>query len=176
MPQFSAKTFALVFALGAVLTGGNALAATTAVASAAPQDSARNAAPAKPSRPIQLFLTDGTIRVSQKPFSLNQGERSFGVVNNRETGNGASSPALILLPNQDARPMSTLLIGWIPAKDGTNTAGLYQPGTYQYATTTTNVDCPAMDRTAGNAVETSNSGSKGLRPPAGWMLGMCLHY
>jgi hypothetical protein len=176
MTQFSAKTFALVFAFSAVLTGGNALAATIAEPTVAPKDKARSIAPAKPSRPIHLSLTDTVIRASQNPVSRYQGEKSFGVVNNRETENGASSSALTLLPNQDARPMSSLMIGWIPAKDGTNTAGPYQSRPYQYASTTTDVDCPTMDRTAGNIMGTPDSGSKGLRPPASWMLGMCLHY
>jgi hypothetical protein len=176
MPQYLTKTFALIFAVGAILICGVAFAATTAEPTVAPKDNARSAAPAKPSRPIQLFLTDTVIPASQKPFSRYQSEKPFGVVNNQETENSALSPALTLFPNQETRPMSSLLIGWIPAKDGTNTAGPYQSRPYQYASTTTDVDCPTMDRTAGNAVETSNSGSKGLRPPAGWMLGMCLHY
>jgi hypothetical protein len=176
MPQFSTKTFALIFAVGATLICGVAFAATTAEPTVAPKDKARSIAPAKPSRPIQLSLTDSVIRASQKPFSRYQSEKPFGVVNNQETEHSASSPSLTLFPNQETRPMSSLMIGWIPAKDGTNAAGPYQSRPYQYASTTTDVDCPTMDRTAGNAVETSDSGGKGLRPPVGWMLGMCLHY
>ena len=174
MPQFSTKTFFLIFAVGAVLIYGNAFAATTAEPTVALKANARSAAPAKPSRPAQLFLTDTVIRASQKPFSRLQSEKSFGVVNNQETEHSASSPSLTLFPNQETRPMSSLMIGWIPAKDGTNAAGPYQSRPYQYAPTASDVDCPT--RTAGNAVETSDSGGKGLRPPAGWMLGMCLHY
>jgi hypothetical protein len=176
MPQYLTKTFALIFAFGAVLIGGNAFAATTAEPTVALKANARSAAPAKPSRPIQLFLTDTVIRASQKPFSRYQSEKPFGVVNNQETERSAASPSLTLFPSLETRPMSSLMIGWIPAKDGTNTAGPYQSRPYQYASTTTDVDCPTMDRTAGNAVETSDSSGKGLRPPAGWMLGMCLHY
>jgi hypothetical protein len=71
--------------------------------------------------------------------------------------------------------MRSLMIGWLPAKDDTTTAGRYQPGSYQYVSTATEAECRTVDK-AGNAEEIPYGGNKGLRLPAAWLLGMCLHY
>ena len=71
--------------------------------------------------------------------------------------------------------MGSLIIGWVPANDGTNKTAFYQPEPYQYVSTKT-ANCPAVEGTSNNAVETSDSSSKSLQLPTGWMLGLCLHY
>ncbi len=71
--------------------------------------------------------------------------------------------------------MRSLMIGWIPAKDATNRTSLYQPEPYQYISPKT-ADCSAMEGTNDSAMEAPDGSSKSLQLPAGWMLGMCLHY
>jgi hypothetical protein len=176
MPRYLTKTFVLIFAVGAALTCGIAFAATVTGETVAPEANTQRTAPAGSSRPIFMFLPDAAIRASQKPFSRYQSEQTSDVVNHKETNNSASSLTPALFLNQETRPTTSLMIGWLPAKEGTNTAGLYQPGQYQYASTPTEAGCRTVDRATNNAVETPDGGGKGLHLPVGWLLGMCLHY
>lgn len=157
--------------LGVTLTCGFALAATVA-----PEGNARSAALAKSSRPMYLSLSDSVMRASHEPFSRYQSENSFAFLSHKEAENSASPLTLALFPDQETRPITSLMIGWLPAKNSANTAGPYQPRSYQYATTKADANCISMDRAAGSALETSDDNGNGLRLPAGWMLGMCLHY
>jgi hypothetical protein len=176
MPHYLTKIFVLIFAIGAALTCGIASAATVTEGTVAPGDNARGTAVTKPSRQFYIFLPDVALRASQKPFSQYQSEQTSDVVNHKETKNGASSPTPALFLGQETRPTTSLMIGWLPVNEGTNTTGLYQPGKYQYVLPPTEAGCRAVDRTANDAVETPDAGSKGLHLPAGWLLGMCLHY
>lgn len=184
MPRYLTKTLVISFAVGAALTCQIAFAATVTEGTMAPQDNTQSAVPAKPSRPYYLFLPDAAIRNFQKSternpawFSRYQSKQTSNFVNNKETENSASLPTPSLFLSQEARPTTSLIIGWLPAKGGTNTPGPYQTGPYQYTSRETEAGgCRTVDRTASNAVETPDSGSKGLHLPAGWLLGMCLHY
>ena len=176
MTHYLIKTFALIFAVGAALMCGMAFAATATGLTPAPRDNAQSAAPAEASRPILMFLSDAVIPTTQMPFSWYQGKQTADVANNKKPENGASPFTPALLPGQETRLTTSLMIGWLPAKDGKNTTGLYQPGSYQYVSTETEAGCQAMDRTAGNPGETPDGGRRGLHLPAGWLLGMCLHY
>jgi hypothetical protein len=184
MPPYFTKTLVITCAVGAALTCHIAFAATAAEGTVAPEDNTQSAAPAKPSRPYYLFIPDATIRAFQKStervpawFSRYQSKQTSNVVNNKETENSASFPTPALFLSQEARPTTSLMIGWLPAKAGMNTPGPYQPDPYQYTSTETEAGgCQTVNRTASNAVETPYGGSKGLHLPAGWLLGMCLHY
>ncbi|MHB8535076.1 MAG: hypothetical protein ACYDBW_06465 [Sulfuricaulis sp.] len=176
MPHYLTKTFALIFAVSAALTCGIAIASTVTGETVAPVGNTQTIAPAGSSRPILMFLPDAAMGASQKPFSRFQSEQTSDAVNHKETKNSAPSPTPALFLNHETRPMRSLIIGWLPAKEGTNTNGLYQPGQYQYASTPTETGCRTVDRTANNAVEIPDGGGKSLHLPAGWLLGMCLHY
>lgn len=175
MPYFLTKTFVLIFAVGAALTCGIPFAAMATEGDVAPKYNTRSPAPAKPSRPINIFLPNATTRASQTPFSRYQSKQTSNAANSKETENSASPPAPALFLSEETRPTTSLMIGWLPAKEDMKTTGLYQPGPHQYASTKTEADCRTVDRTS-NAVETPDGGSKGLHLPAGWLLGMCLHY
>ena len=184
MPTYFTKTLVITCAVGAALTCHIAFAATAAEGTVALKNNTQSAAPAKPSRPSYLFIPDAAIPAFQKStergpiwFSRYQSKQTSNVVNNKEAENSASflKPALFL--SQEARPTTSLMIGWLPAKGDTNTPGPYQPDPYQYASKKTEADgCQTVNRTANNAGETPDGGSKGLHLPAGWLLGMCLHY
>ena len=184
MPRYFTKKLIATFAVGAALTCHIASAATITEGTMAPEDNIQSAVPAKPSRPYYLFLPDAAIRTLQESterdpawFSRYQSKQTSNFINNKETEDNASLPAPLLLLSQEVRPTTSLIIGWIPAKGGTTTPGPYQPGPYRYASTKTEAGgCRTADRTANNAIETPDSGSKGLHLPAGWLLGMCLHY
>lgn len=170
------KTFVLIFAVGAPLMCGMAFAATATAVTLAPHGNAQSTAPAKSSRPIFMFLPDAANRTPQMPFSWYQGKQTANVANIKKAGNGASPAAPALLPGQETRATTSLIIGWLPAKEDKNTTSLYQPGPYQYVSTAPEAGCQATDRTAGNSGEAPDGVRKGLHLPAGWLLGMCLHY
>jgi len=176
MTHYLTKTFICIFTVGAALTCSIAFAATATEETVAPKNSSQSTAPAKSSPPIDLFLPDAAIRDSQMPFSWYLNKQKADVVNNQEKENRASSSTPALFPGQETHPTTSLMIGWLPPKEGTSTTGLYQPGPYQYATTGSEGGCQTMDRTASNTEATTDGGRKGLHLPAGWLLGMCLHY
>jgi hypothetical protein len=175
MSRYLTKTFVLVFVIGTALTCGAAFAAAATEKTVASENNTRSAVPAKPARPFYTFLPDTAVRASYKPFLQYPGAQSSNLIFNKETAGSAASPAWTLFPTQEARPMRSLMIGWLPAKDDTTTAGRYQPGSYQYVSTATEAECRTVDK-AGNAEEIPYGGNKGLRLPAAWLLGMCLHY
>ena len=172
MPLYLTKTLFLIFTISTVLTCGAAFTVAATEKTVASENNTRSAVPAKPSRPFYTFLADTAVRASQKPFLQYPGEQSS---NNKETADSAASPTGTLFPAQETRPMRSLMIGWQPAKNDTTTTGRYQPGSYQYASTGTEAECRTVDK-ASNAEEIPDDGNKGLRLPAGWLLGMCLHY
>jgi hypothetical protein len=182
MPRLITNTSVVTIAVGVALTCQVALAATLTDGSTVPEVNKYSAAPAKPTHPYFLYLPDAGFHAFQQSmelnpawFSRNQSKQTDIVVNNKESENSASLPAPSLFLSQEPRPKTALVIGWLPAKSGTS--GPYQPGPYQYATTETKAGgCQTVDRSASNAVETPDSGSKSLHLPAGWLLGMCLHY
>lgn len=184
MPRYFMKTLAISFATGAALASCIAFAATATAETMAPEDNTHSGVHAKPSRPYYLFLPNVAIRTlkystERDPawFSRNQSEQTSSFVNDKETEKNASLPVPSLFLSQETRPTASLMIGWLPAKGGANTPGPYHPDSYQYTSTGTKAgDCRAVDRTASTAVETPDSGNKGLHLPAGWLLGMCLHY
>ncbi len=176
MPHYLTKTFVRILAIGAALTCGIAFAATATGETVAPKDNTQSTAPAGSSRPIIMFLPDAARHTSRMPFSWYLNKQKTNVVNNQEKENRASPSTPALFPGQETRPATSLMIGWLPPKEGTSTTGLYQPGPYQYATTAAEAGCQTMDRTASNTEVTPDGGRKGLRLPAGWILGMCLHY
>jgi len=175
MSNYLTKTLALVFVIGAALTCDAAFAAAATEKTVSLEKNTRSAVPAKPARPFYTFLPDTAVRASQKPFLRYPGEQSSNLVYNKETAGSAASATGTLFPNRETRPMRSLMIGWLPAKDDTTTAGRYQPGSYQYVSTGTEAECRTVDK-AGNAEEIPYGGNKGLRLPAAWLLGMCLHY
>jgi hypothetical protein len=175
MSHYLTKTFALVFVIGTALTCGAAFAAAATEKTASLEKNTRSAVPAKPSRPFYTFLPDTAVGASYKPFLQYPGAQSPNLVYNKETADNAAFPTGTLFPAQETRPMRSLMIGWLPAKDDTTTAGRYQPGSYQYVSTATEAECRTVDK-AGNAEEIPYGGNKGLRLPAAWLLGMCLHY
>ena len=148
-----------------------AVAAVIAETTAPPKDNARSAASAKPSRPLSIFLLDPAISPAQKPSPRFQND--FSSVNKDMDNNRTSERPWFV--GQETRPSASLMLGWVPAKDP-NTTGPYQPGTYQYLGNKSDADCRAVDKSGGTAVESDDSGGNGLRLPAGWLLGMCLHY
>jgi hypothetical protein len=175
MSRCLTKTFVLVFVIGTALTSGAAFTAAATEKTVASENNTRSAVPAKPSRPFYTFLPDTAVRASQKPFLQYPGVQSSNLVYNKETADSAASPAWTLFPTQETRPMRSLMIGWLPEKNDTTTAGRYQPSSYQYVSTVTEAECRTVDK-AGNAEEIPYGGNKGLRLPAAWLLGMCLHY
>lgn len=175
MPHYLTNTFVRIFIVGA-LTCSIAFAATASAETVAPKDRSKNTTPEKSSPPIDLFLPDATIPTSQMPFSWFLKKQQANVVSNQENENRALSSTPALFPGQEAHSTTSLMIGWLPPKEGTSTTGLYQPGPYQYATTGTEEGCQTMDRTARNTEATTDVGRKGLHLPAGWLLGMCLRY
>jgi hypothetical protein len=176
MSHYLPKTFVRIFTVGAALTCSIAFAATVTAETVAPKNNSQSTALAKSSPPIDLFLPDAAIRASQMPFSWFLNKQQANVVSNQEKENKASSSTPALFPGQGTHPTTSLMIGWLPPKEGTSTTGLFQPGPYQYATTGTEGGCQTMDRTASNTEATTDVGRKGLHLPAGWILGMCLHY
>lgn len=175
MSHYLTRTFALVFVVGTALTCGAAFTAAATEISATPEKNTRSAVPAKPARPFYTFLPGTAVRASQKPLLRYPGERSSNPVYNKETAGSAASATGTLFPKRETRPMSSLMIGWLPAKDDTSTAVPYQPGSYQYVSTGPEAECRTVDK-AGNAEDMPDGGNKGLRLPAAWLLGMCLHY
>lgn len=175
MSRYLTKTFVLVFAIGTALTCGAAFAAAATEKTVTPEKNTRSAVPAKPARPFYTFLPDTAVGASYKPFLRYPGEQSSSLVYNKETAESAASSAWTLFPTQETRPMRSLMIGWLPAKNDTTTTVPYQAGSYQYVSTDTEAECRTADR-AGNAEEIPYGGNKGLRLPAAWLLGMCLHY
>ena len=176
MSHYLTKTFVRIFTVGAALTCGIAFAATVTAETVTPKDSPQSTTSAKSSSPIDLFLPNAAIRDSQMPFSWYLKKQNANAVNNQEKESRASPSTPALFPGQETHPTTSLMIGWLPPKEGTSTTGLYQPGPYQYATTGTEGVCQTMDRTASNTEATTDGGRKGLHLPAGWLLGMCLHY
>ncbi len=184
MPSSFTKILVITCAVGAALTCRIAFAATAAGETVAPENHAQSATPAKSSRPYYFFISDAAIPAFQKSmeqvpawFPRYQSKQTSNVANNKETETSASFPISALFLSQETRPTTSLMIGWLPAKGSMKTPGSYQPDPYQYASTETEAGgCQALNRTTGNAVETPYSGSKGLHLPAGWLLGMCLHY
>ena len=176
MSRYLTQKFALVFVIGTVLTCGAAFTAVAATITVTPENTTRSAVPAKPARPFYTFLPDTAVDASYKSFLRYPGEQSSNnLVFSKETAESAASPAWTLFPTQETRPMRSLMIGWLPAIDDTTTTGRYQPGSYQYLSTATEAECRTVDK-AGNAEEIPYGGNKGLRLPAAWLLGMCLHY
>jgi len=176
MLRYLTKPFILFLAVGAALTCVIPFAAMANEGTAAPRYNTRNPAPAKSSRQINMFLPDATIPASQQSFSRYLSKQRSSVVNSKETENSAAPSTPALFPSQAARPMTSLMIGWLPQKEDMNTTGLYQPAPRQYISTKTEADCRAADRTTSNPAETPSGGGKGLHLPAGWLLGMCFHY
>ena len=184
MPLYFTKTLVITCAVSAALTCHIAFAARAAEGTVAPENNTQSAALAKPSRPNYLFIPDVAIRAFQKSteqdpawFSRYQSKQTYNVVNKKEAENSASFPMPALFLSQEARPTTSLMIGWLPAKGSMNTHGPYQPDPYQYASKETETgSCQTVNSTASNAMETPDSGSKGLHLPAGWLLRMCLHY
>ena len=176
MPHYASKIFVLVFAAGAALMCGIAGAATANEETAVRKDNAHSAVPAKSPRPIYIFLPDAGKRAAQMPVSWDHGKQTAAVANNNEGKNGASPSTAAPFLDQKTRSATSLMIGWVPAKEDTKTTVLYQPEPHKFASTERGADCQTAGRTASDSVETPDGGSKGLHPPAGWMLGMCLHY
>ncbi len=184
MSRFFAKTKVIAYAVGVAFTCHAAFAATVTAETMAPENNTQSAVPAKPPRLYNLFLPDTAINTFQKStkqdtvwFSQYQSKQTANLVNNKEPENSASLPAPSFSLSQETRPKKSLIIGWMPAKGNTNTPGPYQPGPYQYASIKTDADsCRTMDKTDSNGVDAPDSGGKGLHLPAGWLLGMCLHY
>lgn len=175
MPRYFAKILVLGFAVGAALTCNVPFAAMATEGTVAPEYNTRNTGPAKPSRQIYLFLPDATIRASQNPFSRYQ-RKQPSVADSKETASSALPPTPALFLNQETLPTTSLMIGWLPAKEDMSTTGLYQPGLRQYVSTKPEAGCRTVDRTVSNGVQTPDVGSKGLHLPAGWVVGMCLRY
>jgi hypothetical protein len=125
---------------------------------------------------MDMSLPDAFDRTSQMPGSGNQGEQTTVVAKDSATKNGTapSTPALIL--DQNTHPTTSLIVGWLPAKEDTNASVQYIPEPYKFASTKTESGCQPNERTANDSGQTTNSGRKGLHLPAGWLLGMCLHY
>lgn len=184
MPSYFTKTLVITCTISAALTCHIAFAATAAEGTVAPENNTQSAVLAKPSRPNYLFIPDVAIFAFQKSteqgpawFSRYQSKQTSNVVNNKEAENSASFPTPALFLSQEARPTTSLMIGWLPAKGSMNTPGPYQPYPYQYASKETEAGgCQTANRAASNAVEPPDGGSKGLHLPAGWLLRMCVHY
>jgi len=176
MTHYRTKTSVLIFAVGAALICDMAFAAPATGVTPAPQGNAQRAAPADASRPIFMFLPDAVNRTPQMPFTWYQGKETANGATNKKAENGASPSAPALLPGRETRSTTSLIIGWLPAKEDKNTTSLYQPGPSQYVSTATEAGCQTTDRTAGDSQEAPDAGKKVLHLPAGWLLGMCLHY
>ena len=176
MLHFSIKRLAFVVAAGAALIFGVVGAAMAEGAIEAPTDSTHGTAAGVSSRRIDMALPDALNRVSQMPGTEYQGKQTTNIAKNNEGKNGTARSTPALFPDRKTRPTTSLIIGWLPAKEDTNTSAQYQPEPYKFASTKRESGCQPSERTASDSGQTPDSGRQGLHVPAGWLLGMCLHY
>ena len=176
MPIFAPKTLVFIVAAGAALMFGVAGAAMADRATVAPTDSTHGTVAGISSRPMDMSLPDTFNRASQMPAAGYSGKQTADTGKKNAGKNGATASAPALFPDRKTRPTTSLIIGWLPAKEDSNTSAQYQPEPYKFASTKTESGCQPGEKAVLGSGETSNSGSRGLHLPAGWLLGMCLHY
>jgi hypothetical protein len=176
MPHFSTKTLVFIVAAAAALTFGVAGAAMAGGETVVPTNRAPGTPPGTSTRPIDMSLPDAFNRTSQMIGTGYQGRQTTDVAKNNEEKNGTAPSTQALFTDQKTPPTTSLIIGWLPAKEDTKTSAPYQPEPYKFASTKTESGCQPTEKSAGDSGETPDNGRKSLRLPAGWMLGMCLHY
>lgn len=142
--------------------------------------SATNTASTKSKQPLYVYLPERSPAFFQKPervgslFVNEQKNISSSHIGANQTRSDLSSSSPPFYLGQEVRPVSSLALGFLPAKGAVNV-----PSPYQYATMETDAkDCRIADKPPRTAAETADNGNsnKGIRLPIGWSVEMCLHF